>query len=419
VTPRRSAPSTASSRRVRLLTAAATALLAVFVIRWLAESPDEIARSDFVPLQVAAVIVRSGDAAHVYDPVRQAQVYAAVTQGNHPGTLFYIHAPIAAILMLPFSLAGLDTAFRLWGLAQLTCLLAAALIAARAAPPRSHGHAVTALAVTAAVALPATLGMLLEGQDMGIAALLLACAYLAMRRHRPLAAGAALAVAAVAGKPHLFLGVAVWVAFWGDRRLIAGAVAGTAAAALVSLAAVGTTGLAGFVSALLSGRSDFPTGQESLSSLFRAWTGGGAVATALTVLVTGVALVVVAIAARRGRSRRIGLEPSLAIAVILSLLCAPHLYTHDAALLVPVVAWMTVVCVAAAPGRGIRPPRGATTALAAVWTLLTVCLAIDFAAILPAAVGALSPLALAGAATAVGVCATRATTPRVINRGVA
>jgi hypothetical protein len=104
VTPQPGARRTAWSRR---------ALVVVYVVRWLAESPGEIARSDFVPLQVAGVMVRSGDAAELYDPVRQAQVYAAVTASNHPGTLFYIHAPIAAVLLVPFSLAGLDGAFRL------------------------------------------------------------------------------------------------------------------------------------------------------------------------------------------------------------------------------------------------------------------------------------------------------------------
>jgi uncharacterized protein (TIGR00369 family) len=238
------------SRNVAL-TAAAAALVAIYVVRWLAESPGEIARSDFVPLQVAAVIVRSGDAAHLYDPVRQAPVYAAVTQSNHPGALFYIHAPLAGALVVPFSLAGLDGAFRLWGLWQLACLIAAAVIAARSAPPRWHGRAVTGLAAAVALAVPSTMLMLLEGQDVGVPALLVACAYLAMRRHRPALAGGALAVAALAGKPHLFLGIAVWILFWGDRRLIAGAVVGAATATLASLAAVGPAGVAGFAATLL------------------------------------------------------------------------------------------------------------------------------------------------------------------------
>jgi hypothetical protein len=394
---------------VFILTAVAAALVAAFVIRWLAESPAEIARSDFVPLQVAAVIVRSGDAAHLYDPVRQAPVYAAVTQSNHPGALFYIHAPLAGALVVPFSLAGLDGAFRLWGLWQLACLIAAAVIAARSAPPRSHGRAVTGLAAAVALAVPSTMLMLLEGQDVGVPALLVACAYLAMRRHRPALAGGALAVAALAGKPHLFLGIAVWILFWGDRRLIAGAVVGAATATLASLAAVGPAGVAGFAATVLKGRTDFATSLESVSGLFMAWTGSGVLATLLTALATGSALVVTAVAARRGGAGRMPLESSLAIAVILSLLSAPHLLAHDAALLAPVFAWMTFVCVAVDRGRGGGRPGPATTTLAAVWALVAACLAIDSAGVLPAAAGSLGPFAFTGAALAVWLCPSRET----------
>ena len=410
MTPQPGARRTAWSRRALILTAAAAALVAIYVVRWLAESPGEIARSDFVPLQVAGVVVRSGDAAELYDPVRQAQVYAAVTASNHPGTLFYIHAPIAALLLVPFSLAGLDGAFRLWGLSQLACLVAAAVIAARAAPPRAHGPAVTALAAAAGLAVPSTMLMLLEGQDVGVPALLLACAYLAMRRRRPALAGAALAVAALAGKPHLFLGIAVWVLFWGDRRLIAGAVGGAVVATLVSLAAVGPAGVGGFVSALLSGRSDFPNAQESVAGLFTGWTGGGAGATALAALATAAALVVVAVAARRAGSGRMSLEASLAVAAVLSLVCAPHLYPHDLALLAPVFAWMTVGAVAPdADSRAVRPGAAAAV-VAGVWALVTACLAVDSIGVLPAAAGSLGPFALAGAAVAVWLCPSRSMT---------
>jgi hypothetical protein len=381
------------------------ALIVLFLVRWAAESPDEIARSDFVPLQVAAVIVRGGGAAQLYDPARQAQVYATVSQANHPGTLFYIHAPLAAVFLLPFSLAGLDGAFRLWGLAQLACLVAAALIAAWSAP-RRHGHALTGLGAAVALAVPSTMLMLLEGQDVGLPALLLACAYLAMRRRRPAIAGAALAVAALAGKPHLFLGIAVWTLFWGDRRLIAGAVTGAAAALLASLAAVGSGGLGGFVSALLSGRSDFPNAQESVAGLFSAWTGGGLPATVLTALATLAALAVVAVAARRGGTGRMTLESSLAIAAILSLVCAPHLYPHDLALLAPVFAWMTIVAVTAAPSRRPATVRPELT-LVAVWAVVSASLAVDAAGILPVRAGSLGPFALAAAALAVAVCASR------------
>jgi Glycosyltransferase family 87 len=317
---------------------------------------------------------------------------------------------------VPFSLAGLDGAFRTWGLAQLLCLVAAAMIAARSAPPARHGGALTALGATVALAVPSTMLMLLEGQDVGVPALLIASAYLAMRRRRPALAGAALAVAALAGKPHLFLGLAVWILFWGDRRLIAGAVAGAVGATLVSVAAVGPGGVAGFVSALLSGRSDFPNSQESVAGLFSAWTGGGLKATVPAALATLAALFVVAVASRRGGVGRMPLEASLAVATVLSLLCAPHLYPHDMALLVPVFAWMTVVVVAPLTARVAGRNATAATTLVAVWAAFTVCLAVDSTGVLPAAAGSLGPFALTGAALAVWLCSARTMreTPAVV-----
>lgn len=396
-----------------MLLTTAGVLVVVFLVRWIAESPTEIGQSDFVPLQVAGVIARGGQAGQLYDPVLQAHAYAAVTQGRHPGTLFYIHAPLAAVLMEPFSLAGLDAAFRLWGLAQLACLIVATVIAAWSAQARPQHRTLTAIAAGVGLAVPSTMLMLLEGQDVGLPALLLACAYAAMRRRRPAVAGALLAVAALLGKPHLFLGIAVWVLFWGDRRLIAGAIAGTAAAMLASLAAVGTAGVAGFVSALVSGRSDFPNAQESVAGLFSAWTGGGSVATALAVMATVVALVAVAVTARRGGAGRMSLESSMAVAVVLSLVCAPHLYPHDLALLAPVFAWMTVAAVTGDRHRGRALPGPAMLVVLGVWALVAACVSVDAAGALPAAAGSLAPFALVAAA----VASARLPSPGSLNTG--
>jgi Glycosyltransferase family 87 len=381
-----------------MLLTTAGVLVVVFVVRWIVETPVEIGQSDFVPLQVAGVILRGGQAGQLYDPVLQAHVYAAVTHGQHPGTLFYIHAPLAAVLMEPFSMAGLDVAFRLWGLAQLACLIAATVIAASSAQARPPHRTLVALAAGVGLAVPSTLLMLLEGQDVGLPALLLACAYAAMRGRRPALSGALLALAALLGKPHLFLGIAVWLLFWGDRRLIAGALGGAAAAALASLVAVGTGGLAGFVSALLSGRSDFPNAQESVAGLFSAWTGGGGAATALAVLATVVALMAVALVARRGAAGRISMDSSLAVAVILSLVCAPHLYPHDLALLAPVFAWMTIAAVAGDQERGRVLPGPTLSMVLGVWAVVAACVSVDASGVLPSGAGSLAPFALLAAA---------------------
>jgi hypothetical protein len=157
--------------------------------------------------------------------------------------------------------------------------------------------------------------------------------------------------------------------------------------------------VSGFVSALLSGRSDYRTAQESVSGLFSAWTGGGAVATLLTVITTAAALGAVAVAARRGGAGRLGLDASLAIAVTLSLLAAPHLYPHDLALLAPVFAWMTAAAITA--DRRRRPVIGpALTAVLVVWVVVAACVVVDATGALPAAAGSVGPFALVAAAIA-------------------
>ena len=112
------------------------------------------------------------------------------------------------------------------------------------------GAAPRAATLLVAVAAGGTYAFLLLGQIDGIAALGLAAAYAAWRKDRSAAAGFWLALAFAATKPHLAIGLGIWLIARRDWRALAGAAAGCAVVAAVSLALVGPAGIGGFVSAL-------------------------------------------------------------------------------------------------------------------------------------------------------------------------
>src|SRR5205807_9140750 len=109
----------------------------------------------------------------------------------------------------------------------------------------------------------------------------LAAAYALWRRDRAGWAGFCLALAFAATKPHLAVGLAVFLVARRDWRAVAGATAGVTAAVVASLLAAGPAALGGFASSLI-----FALGNTSAAStvgtarLAPSWLGPGAGATA-------------------------------------------------------------------------------------------------------------------------------------------
>jgi len=263
-----------------------------------------------------------------------------------------------------------------------------------------------------AVAGGGTYAFLLLGQVDGVAALGLAAAYFAWRKDSPTLGGFWLGLAFAATKPHLAIGLGIWLLARRDWRALAGAATGGAAVAAVSLGLVGPGGIGGFLSALGFAYGNTPGASTlGIPGLVASWLGTGALPA--TIGVGGLLLALAGCALLGARSRRnpIALEASLAGAAALSLVASPHLLAHDLVILAPAFAW----CAArAAASDASAWPGAATLRVVAAWALLGVMAFLDTGNSAPAPPGRLVPLGLLGigvAALMVSGSRSRATGP--------
>lgn len=106
----------------------------------------------------------------------------------HPandGVGYFFHLPYETILLIPLSYLPQTSAFALWTLLNLACLLSAAVILRRHFPNFS---------LLTPFAFAPTMSLILNGQDLGILALLMALAFDHFAREKDLQAGAILAL---------------------------------------------------------------------------------------------------------------------------------------------------------------------------------------------------------------------------------
>jgi hypothetical protein len=326
---------------VACASAAACALLAYYLIAWLQVSPTRERGTDFSASYVAAQVLRDGHGAQLYDQQFEHQRHLALLPPGTTVNLPFITPPTTAILALPFT--GLDpgAAFRLWSLLQLALLAGAIAIAIRAGPwpARAPSEARWTAWLLGMAGLP-TFAFMLLGQIDGLTALGLAGGYASLRRGHHGRAGLWIALGFAATKPHLALGLGAWLLARRDLRSLTGAAIGVAAAAAVSLAAVGFDGVGGFLGALGFAYGNTPAASTvGLPGLVASWFGGGGSATALGVAAALAAIAGCAALGSRSRKDPSRLEVSLAGAVALSLVASPHLLTHDLVILAPAFAW--------------------------------------------------------------------------------
>lgn len=404
---------TPPTRTTRIVVAVSVALLAAYAIVWTQLSPFDIGRSDFTAFYAGGTLLREGHGPSLYDETLQAPLHARLIAPDHEGNLPFVDPPVAAALVLPLTVLGLDTAYRAWALVELAVLAGAVVIAVSAGPrqngPSSEWRWAAGLA---AMAGAGTLFAVSQAQWTPVLALGLAIAHRCWGRtaattSRAMAlGGAVLAVSALVGKPQLALGLVAFLAGWRRRDALLGAAAGLAGFALVSLALVGPSGIAG-LTRIISGSTTRwdPHLMLGVSGVAAALTGGGAAAvavgSALCLLACGGAYLL----GSRTRRHPSRLSIALAGAAALSLLAAPHAYLDDLAMLAPVAAW----CLA-----GVRPSRAAASPLwrrpvavmLALWVVVNATAVIDLGVQGHLAAGPLTAYALALIGT-VAIAATR------------
>lgn len=382
-----------------LLAAVAALLLAQYARVWIA-IPDAPARtSDFAGTYAAATLWRGGDGAHMYDGAAEQRVTAAAGAPSDHLDIPFENPPAAAIVASPFALLDAATAYRVWSLLQLLLVVLAVVIAARVAPWPARTPAPVRLAV-ALVALAGfgTAALWVEGQWDGVSALGIAVAYWAWRRDRPALAGLGIGITMSIAKPHLALGIVAFMLGRRDWRAVVGAVGGGAVTAVFTLLTAGVAPIAAFVGVLLTPRYSPLVQMQGATGLFASWFGSGAApyALALAVSVAGF-LLAVHLGARSRASARL-LEPALAGALVLSLFGAPHLLSHDLALLAPALVFTVAWTACGEWRRALAWPGWTTLSVLVAWVLISVASQHDIGNAQPAPPGRLTPWTLAAAA---------------------
>lgn len=390
------------TRRTALAVAAVSiALLAVYAWQWAALSPAQVGSSDFTAMYVGGSLLRAGHGGAIYDLGLQASLQAHLLAPLVRGDLPFVNPPAAAAALAPLTVLPLAAAFRVWQAVQLAALVAAVALAAGAArwPASLRRSAVPAAVGLAALAGVGTLSLGLLGQWDGVSALGVGGAYALWRRDAPVAAGAALAAGTLLAKPHLAVGLAVFVVCWRDRRVLTGAGAAAAALVAVSLVAVGPAGVGAFLGAVEHDAGLWPLASMlGFTGLFGSWLGGGALTQALAGAASVAAVAVCAVLGRRVARERGALEPALAAAAVLSLLVAPHMLGQDLVLLAPLfvalAAWAACRDAAAGGAGGAGwPARDGATVLGG-WACLSVAAGLDLGAQSAAPPGRLVPWVL-------------------------
>jgi hypothetical protein len=380
-------------RPVAIATGVAAVLLAYYAISWAQVTPTRERGTDFSASYVAALLLRGGEGSHLYDQrvehARHVELLPAGTVINLP----FITPPTTALLALPFTTLDPGTAFRVWSVLELLLLVLAVWIAIRAGPRpalRTRGSRVSAVLI--ALAGGGTFAFLLLGQIDGFAAVGLAAAYASWRRERSAAAGFWLGLAFAATKPHLAIGLGIWLVARRDWRALAGAATGCAIVAAVSLALVGTSGIGDFISALGFAYGNTPTSSTlGVPGLIASWFGTGTAPRVIGITGALVALAGCAVLGARSRGAPATLEVSLAGAAALSLAASPHMLAHDLVILAPVFAW----CAArAATVDGNAWPGTATLRVVGAWGILGLVAFLDTGNSAPAPPGRLVPLVL-------------------------
>ena len=398
-----------------------TALLVAYAIVWTQLSPFDIGRSDFTAFYVGGTLLREGRGPSLYDESLQDPLHARLIAPDREANLPFVDPPVAAALVLPVTVLGLDAAYRVWALLELAVLAGAVVIAVRAGrPPEEVATGWAWAAGLAAMAGAGTLFALSLAQWTPLLALGVAVAYRSWQRVTSAADGsragasptaavaaAVLVACALVGKPQLALGLIAFMAGWRRRDVLLGAAAGLAGFAAVSFALAGPAGIAGLARIVAGSTARWdPHLMLGVSGVAAARTGGGPAAIAVGAALTAAACTAAYVLGNRVRRDPQRLSVALAGAAALSLLAAPHAYLDDLAMLAPVAGWclarpMTSTALAAGPRW-----RAQLTVVLSLWVAVSAAAMVDLAAQGRLATGPLSAYVLAGIG-AVAIVVTR------------
>ena len=289
---------------------------------WITFAIHRAYEGDFAAYYAFTRIALHAGFSHLYDVAAQRQEWQAL------GPLLWypaVYPPPLAFAVLPFALLPFPVAYAIWNLV----LGGAVLLTWRLLAPGSRWQRSMQLGI--ALAIPLVAFSLLLGQVVMLLGAVLALGWWCLRRGSPVLGGIILSLIVV--KPQLAFLVPLGLLAGLQFRAVIGWASASAALGLVSLAVMGTSGIAAYVSRLQDATGALDAYQVPAGLTLPGLLGHGVAAlTAQTVVV-----MVIALAAFLGRAR--GPAWSIALGVIGSLLITPFYHPDDLAILIP-AAWL-------------------------------------------------------------------------------
>lgn len=294
---------------------------------------------DWPSMFTAGELVRSGRLDELYRPAAQLAVQRRVFDSGAPLNAFPLPA-FVAVLLAPLAALGYRASFALWLAGNLTIAGALALVAWRylSALPR----AARLLFVGAAACSLPVLNTLLFGQFDLLVLAAIAGAYACLRRNHRAVAGLLLTAAMV--KPQLVAGLVLLLLVRREWRVLAWCMAASCALAAIPVLAAGPRIIAD-EARLLSGYNNagaaFSVHEDMMINARGVMTSvaGGAPPVSWMLALAAVGAVSVGVAVRAwSRVATTTDERAWALALLLPLLCMPHVHMQSAVLAVAALA---------------------------------------------------------------------------------
>ena len=325
-----------TSPQIRIALAFTAALLLAAVL--LQAAGGGARQTDFASLYTAALIVRQGHFASLYDLQTQAATQAGLQNGR--GLLPFYPPPFEALFLAPLALLSYGGAYVVWGLLNIFLWVSFACLVRPYAPvPR---QAFRYLVICFSLLAPWV--ALLDGQTSLLLLVLYTLAFIGLKRGREFAAGAVLGLGLF--KFQLVLPFALIYLLRRKWRFLGGfAVVGLALCGL-SILAIGPAGVTSYLTLLLNSmrhpvsRSYIPAEPSDMPSLWGllstvAPEGDTSVWADYAVALVSVPLILFAAWAgrRQDRQRGNGLGMDFAVALVVTILTGFHVYSYDLCLM--------------------------------------------------------------------------------------
>ncbi len=291
---------------------------------------------DFTIFYTGARLLRSGQAAHLYDLGTQYRLQQTFT--NVPirlGPLPFNHPPFEALLFIPFTFLAYWPAYLIWTGLNLVMLAGCAILLRRnfseiaAMSPLALGLGTTAF-------FPLVVGVM-QGQDIVLLLLLFVLAVVCLERGKDAATGAILAVGLF--RPHIVVALLVLLAVRRWRVLLGFAPVALALGAL-SVALTGWHGPIDYVRFVLHVESSHmfgPQAAPNLRGLISDFPGVALSGPVAGILIFAASMLVFIPAALRIKNDRDSMIFLSSLAAVTTVLIGFHAFVYDLCLIFPAV----------------------------------------------------------------------------------